>query len=322
MFARRPKISGQAVVTAMLVATVAVARADLAAGSSADAGVRAASDGGAPAPAAPSPAPAAPSAAPAAPSAAPGGPSAAPAGPSAAPAGPSAADEAARVHGFVDLADVAPGIRVDVRYAGPDNFVGRPVRGYGAARCFVTRRAAAALSRAERALEAGGHRLVVYDCYRPKRAVADFVTWAKAGPAAALTPQHNPAVPKGELLKRGYIAPRSAHSRGSTVDVTLESLASELVGRSREVTARDCRDVQGILAPDGTLNMGTTFDCFDERAHVAADVSSVALGNRELLRAALVKQGFAGYDKEWWHFSLADEPYPDQAFDFEIAPRR
>src|SRR5262249_54065332 len=157
---------------------------------------------------------------------------------------------------------VAPGIRVDVRYAGAENFVGRPVRGYGAARCLVTRRAAAALSRAERALEARGYRLVVYDCYRPQRAVDDFLAWSKAGPAGALTPEHNPVVPKGVLFKRGYIAPRSAHSRGSTVDVTLESLVSELAGRPREAsTARDCRDLQGQLAPDGTLNMGTTFDC-------------------------------------------------------------
>jgi D-alanyl-D-alanine dipeptidase len=235
---------------------------------------------------------------------------------------PSPVEEAFRAHGFVDLADVAPGIRVEVRYAGSDNFVGRPVRGYGAPRCLVTRRAAAALSRAERALETRGYRLVVYDCYRPKRAVDDLVAWSKTGPAGALTPEHNPIVPKDLLLKRGYIAPRSAHSRGSTVDVTLESLASELVGRVRAVsTARDCRDVQGQLAPDGTLNMGTTFDCFDGRAHAAAEVSPEARRNRDLLRAALEKEGFAGYDKEWWHFTLANEPYPDQAFDFEIAPR-
>jgi D-alanyl-D-alanine dipeptidase len=241
------------------------------------------------------------------------------------PTSPSSApsDEASRAHGFVDLADVAPGIRVDLRYAGADNFVGRPVRGYGAARCLVTRRAAAALSRAERALEARGYRLVVYDCYRPKRAVDDLVAWAKAGPATAVAPDHNPAVPKGELLKRGYIAPRSAHSRGSTVDVTLESLASELVGRVREIsTARDCRDVQGQLAPDGTLDMGTTYDCFDERAHAAADVSPEARKNRDLLAAALGREGFVGYSNEWWHFTLAKEPFPDTAFDFEIAPRR
>jgi D-alanyl-D-alanine dipeptidase len=236
---------------------------------------------------------------------------------------PARPDDPAHVHGFVDLADVAPGVRVDLRYAGADNFVGRPVRGYGAARCLVTRRAAAALSRVERALEARQYRLVVYDCYRPKRAVADFVAWSRRPPAGALIPEHNPRVPKGELFKRGYIASRSAHSRGSTVDVTLVSMVAELAGRLREAsTARDCREVQGRLGPDGTLNMGTTFDCFDERAHPGSDVGGEARGNRELLRAAMEKEGFAGYDKEWWHFTLAKEPYPTTDFDFEITPRR
>jgi D-alanyl-D-alanine dipeptidase len=235
---------------------------------------------------------------------------------------PARAGDDALAHGLVDLADVAPGIRIDVRYAGADNFVGRPVRGYGAARCLVARRAAAALSRIERALEPGGYRLHVYDCYRPKRAVEDFVAWSRSPPASALTPEHNPAVPKGELFKRGYIAAHSAHSRGSTVDVTLVSLASELAGQVREVsTGSDCRDVRGLLAPDGTLNMGTTFDCFDERAHPDADVPAAARQNRELLRAAMEKGGFVAYPKEWWHFTLADEPFPQKEFDFEIAAR-
>jgi D-alanyl-D-alanine dipeptidase len=247
-------------------------------------------------------------------------PAAAPA-PAAPPPSPAADDDPVRARGFVDLAEVAPGVRIDLRYAGDDNFVGRPVRGYGAARCLVTRRAAAALSRVERALEPRGYRLVVYDCYRPKRAVADFVAWSRTPPAAALTPEHNPAVPKGELFKRGYIASRSAHSRGSTVDVTLDSMATELAGRLREVsTGRDCRDVRGQLAPDGTLNMGTTFDCFDERAHPDAEVGAEARQNRDLLRAAMEKEGFAGYPKEWWHFTLAKEPFPTTDFDFEIAP--
>ena len=241
-----------------------------------------------------------------------------------APASPASAgpDDAAlpRHQRFVDLADVAPGIRVDLRYAGADNFVGRPVRGYGAGRCLVTRRAAAALARAERALEPRGYRLQLYDCYRPKRAVEDFVAWSRRGPAGARTPEHNPAVPKGELFRRGYIAPRSGHSRGSTVDVTLIAKASELVAAAPP-SSRDCREVRGARAPDGTLNMGTTFDCFDERAHANADVPPEVRGNRELLRATLEKEGFAGYDKEWWHFTLANETYPKTEFDFEIAPR-
>ena len=217
-----------------------------------------------------------------------------------APASPAArrADDPALSHGFVYLADIAPGIRVDLRYARADNFVGRPVRGYGAGRCLVTRRTAAALSRAERALEAGGYRLEVYDCYRPKRAVDDFVAWSRTGPVNARTPEHNPAVPKGELFRRGYIAPRSGHSRGSTIDVTLLSKASELVGSARAAppASPDCRAVSGPLAPDGTLNMGTTFDCFDERAHANADVPPEARRNRgPLARRPGRSEGFVGY---------------------------
>jgi D-alanyl-D-alanine dipeptidase len=244
--------------------------------------------------------------------------------PASAPAEPAArAEDPSLEHGFVDLADVAPGVRIDVRYAGADNFVGRPVRGYGAARCLVTRRAAAAISRVERALEARGYRLVVYDCYRPMRAVGDLVAWARRPPAGQRTPAHNPDVPKGELVRRGYIASRSAHARGSTVDLTLAALPPAPAGAAHApAPALDCRTVMGELAPDGTMNMGTTYDCFDEQAHGDAVVPPDVRKNRELLRAAMEKEGFVAYDKEWWHFSLASEPYPDKAFDFEIVPRR
>jgi len=225
--------------------------------------------------------------------------------------------------GFVDLAEVAPGIIVDLRYATADNFVGRPVRGYENARCLLTKAAAAALARAEGALEGQGYRLVVYDCYRPKRAVDDFVDWARTPPADARTPEHNPAVPRSELFGRGYIAARSGHSRGSTVDLTLVARSSPVAsGAPLSAGGSDCRVVRGARAPDGTLNMGTTFDCLDERAHDDADVPAEARHNRLLLRAALGKQGFVPYRKEWWHFTLADEPFPDTYFDFAIPPRR
>jgi D-alanyl-D-alanine dipeptidase len=237
------------------------------------------------------------------------------------PPEPPRADDPVHLHGFVDLADVAPGVRVDLRYAGADNFVGRPVRGYGAARCLVTRRAAAALSRVERALEARDHRLVVYDCYRPRRAVADFVAWSRTTPADAVAPEHNPNVPKGELFKRGYIASRSAHSRGSTVDVSVSPMIVEPAGRLRDDrTGRDCRDLREPLAPDGTLNMGTTFDCFDVRSHTDADVGEEARKNRALLRSAMEKEGFVAYPAEWWHFTLSNETFPSTDFDFEIGP--
>jgi D-alanyl-D-alanine dipeptidase len=219
--------------------------------------------------------------------------------------------------GFVDLADVAPDVIVDMRYAGPDNFAGRPVRGYGAPRCLLTKEAAQALAAVQRELAAFGVGLKVYDCYRPQRAVDDFVAWSRA-PGAATDPRHNPAVPKSELFQRGYIAARSGHSRGSTVDLTLVAAARQ---RPTQTTSLDCRTLEGAQAPDGSLNMGTTFDCFDERAHAAdAGASAEARRNRLLLRMAMEKHGFAPYAQEWWHFTLAREPFPRTTFDFEIRP--
>jgi zinc D-Ala-D-Ala dipeptidase len=218
--------------------------------------------------------------------------------------------------GFVDVADVAPDVVVDARYAGSDNFMGRPARGYGAARCLLTKPAARALAAAQRELAASNLGLLVYDCYRPQRAVDDFVAWARETARAANDPRHNPAVPRSELFQRGYIAARSGHSRGSTVDLTLVPTGPR---RRAAAPAGDCRVVEGRLAPDGSLNMGTTFDCFDERAHAAdAATPAEARANRARLRALLEKHGFVGYAQEWWHFTLAREPFPNTSFDFEI----
>jgi D-alanyl-D-alanine dipeptidase len=219
--------------------------------------------------------------------------------------------------GFVDLADLAPGIVVDMRYAGADNFVGRPVRGYGAARCLLTKEAARALAAVQQDLQPFGVGLKVYDCYRPQRAVDDFVAWSRA-PGPATSPRHHPAVPRSELFQRGYIAARSGHSRGSTVDLTLVPAGPR---RPALAPAPDCRTIDGAQAPDGSLNMGTTFDCFDERSHPAdAGVSAEARRNRLLLKMAMEKHGFLPYAEEWWHFTLAKEPFPRTAFDFEIQP--
>ena len=221
--------------------------------------------------------------------------------------------------GFVDLAAVAPDIVVDMRYAGADNFLGRPARGYSGARCLLTKEAAGALAAVQRELTGFGVGLKVYDCYRPQRAVDDFVAWSRA-PGPATDPRHHPGVPKAELISRGYIAARSAHSRGSTVDLTLIS-ATPLRTAGAPASAQDCRRVDGPQAPDASLNMGTTFDCFDERAHAASpDVPPEARRNRLLLKMAMEKHGFVPYAQEWWHFTLANEPFPKAAFDFEVRP--
>jgi len=219
--------------------------------------------------------------------------------------------------GFVDITDVSRDVIVDARYAGADNFLGRPARGYAAARCLLTTEAASALAAVQRDVAAFGLGLKVYDCYRPQRAVDDFVAWSRA-PGPATDPRHHPVVPRSELARRGYIAASSGHSRGSTVDLTLVPAVPKRPGAMR---ARDCASIDGPQAPDASLNMGTTFDCFDERSHVAAaGVSSEARYNRLLLKLAMEKRRFVGYPQEWWHFTLANEPFPKTVFDFEIRP--
>jgi D-alanyl-D-alanine dipeptidase len=237
-------------------------------------------------------------------------------------AGPATTPAAA---GLVDLAQVAPSVVVDMRYAGARNFVGRPVHGYRAARCLLSRAAARALGQVQRQLAPAGLGLMVYDCYRPQRAVDDFIAWAKDEGRTATKASQYPDVPKSQLFKRGYIALHSAHSRGSTVDLTLVPLP--WTARAVPPEARDCRSLDDppagrappAVSDDGSLAMGTTFDCFDERSHTdSPHISPAARHNRWLLRAAMEKQGFVNYAREWWHFTLANEPFAQTAFDFEI----
>ena len=174
-------------------------------------------------------------------------------------------------------------------------------------------------------LASEGLGLKVYDCYRPARAVADFVAWARDPRAPQHRPGFNPVVPRSELLARGYIAERSGHSRGSTVDLTLVRLQRDggAAARSSGGDAADCRTAaDGPTAPDGSVGMGTTFDCFDPRAATTAPGLPPAVrDNRARLRRAMDKRGFAPYASEWWHFTLAPEPFPDRSFDSEIQPR-
>jgi D-alanyl-D-alanine dipeptidase len=216
--------------------------------------------------------------------------------------------------GFVDLAAVAPGVLVNMRYFGDENFVGKPVRGYEAPRCLLARRAALALADAQKELALLGLAFMVYDCYRPQRAVNHFVEWAGDLRDTVTKSFHYPAVNKAVLFASGYISSRSAHSRGSTVDLTLVRMP-----RRDPYTAPDCRTLHGPTAPDGSVDMGTTWDCFDERSHtVNPGVSERARRNRFFLRDLMVKHGFVPYAKEWWHFTLGEETYPSTYFDFPV----
>jgi D-alanyl-D-alanine dipeptidase len=196
---------------------------------------------------------------------------------------------------FVDAATVVPGLNVDMRYAGSHNFVGRPIDGYQAPHCLLTRAAAAALANVARELAPRGLAITVFDCYRPVRAVANFVLWARAVADTAGKREFYPDVDKRELFANGYISSRSGHSRGSTVDLTLAT------GDGRE------------------LDMGTPFDFFSPRSWTAsASLSGEAKANRALLAAAMRRGGFRPYDREWWHFTLSHEPFPVTYFDFPV----
>ncbi len=194
---------------------------------------------------------------------------------------------------FVDAAGIVPGLAVEMRYAGSDNFVGRPIAGYEAPRCLLTPQAAQALARVQADLAPEGLGLKVFDCYRPVRAVADFAAWARDPADARMKAAYYPRTDKADLFRLGYIAERSSHSRGSTVDLTL------------------------VRRADGAeLDMGTPFDLFDEAS--ATDSGRVGPGaraNRRRLRTAMIRAGFAPYPQEWWHFTLKDEPFPATAFD-------
>lgn len=222
---------------------------------------------------------------------------------------------------FVVLSDVDPTILHDIRYVTPHNFTGEPVAGYVEPLCILTRAAADALSRAQRLLLPQGYSLKVYDCYRPQRAVNDFVAWAQDIPDQRMKSEFYPRVDKTTLFADGYIADKSGHSRGSTVDLTLVRLpaattAPYVVGQPLV----DCAAPQPVRFPDNGIDMGTGYDCFDTLSHTFAPrVQGPQLSNRLLLKDALEAQGFEFYDSEWWHFTLADETYPDTFFDFPVA---
>ena len=221
---------------------------------------------------------------------------------------------------FVALQDVDPTILQEIRYYTAHNFTGDPVEGYLAPMCILTRPAAEALARAQQDFVERGYTLKVYDCYRPQRAVDDFVAWAEDVNDRRMMAEFYPRVDKSVLFDDGYIAQRSGHSRGSTVDLTLVALPAITTGPY--VLGQplvDCTAPQSLRFADNSIDMGTGFDCFDPLAHTMNPlIEGDEHKNRLLLTEGLALQGFVNYDKEWWHFTYQPEPYPDTFFDFPI----
>ncbi len=197
---------------------------------------------------------------------------------------------------FVDAASVAPGLVVDMRYFGAENFIGRPIAGYEAPVCLLSRQAGEALGRVQAKLKTFGLGLKVFDCYRPSQAVADFVVWAKDLSDQARKAVQYPNVDKSRLFELGYIAEKSGHSRGSTVDLTLVDLAT-----------------------GAEIDMGSGYDLFDTLSWPSDPrPSAQARANRLALQAAMTGEGFRPLKEEWWHFTLNGEPYPETYFDFPV----
>jgi D-alanyl-D-alanine dipeptidase len=185
---------------------------------------------------------------------------------------------------------------IEVRYAGYHNFVGEPIDGYEAERCLLTRPAAEALARVQQELKPFGFGLKIFDGYRPARAVAQFIRWAGDPGDTRMKEEFYPDLDKRELFSKGYISKRSGHTRGSTVDLTLVTLPTRI-----------------------EVYMGTEFDFFSERSWPDdPQQPEEARANRLLLASVMKLHGFRPHPYEWWHFTLADEPFPDTYFDFPV----
>jgi D-alanyl-D-alanine dipeptidase len=201
--------------------------------------------------------------------------------------------------GFMYLDDELPTISIDLRYEGENNFLGRPVAGYENARAVLSIPAARALSKVQHELHTMGLGLEVFDAYRPQKAVDDFVSWGKNLDDKKMKKSYYPDVKKQDLFKKGYVAEKSSHSRGSTVDVTL-------IGYDKDGNIYD-------------LDMGSGFDFFGEISHPDyVDIPAQARANRLLLRTLMIKHGFKPLSEEWWHFTYEDEPFPNTYFDFPM----
>lgn len=221
--------------------------------------------------------------------------------------------------GFVFLKDVDPSIIQELRYKTNHNFLGRPVQGYGPqVECVLTKPAALALHQVQLQLQAQHLSLMVYDCYRPQLAVDDFIAWSKLPDEQSMKDEFYPRVNKADFFRLGYVAAKSGHTRGSTVDLTLVPIPpSNTQNYHAGQTLVACYAPVSQRFHDGSIDMGTGFDCMDKTAHPdSRDVTQIAIKNRKTLQAIMIKNGFVPYFAEWWHFTLKDEPYPNTYFDF------
>ncbi|MGE5398158.1 MAG: M15 family metallopeptidase [Chitinophagales bacterium] len=198
--------------------------------------------------------------------------------------------------GFVYVKEVIPTAQLDIRYYSKNNFVGSRVDGYKAPKAILTSETAEALKDVSKDLDAKGYRIKIYDAYRPQKSVNHFIRWSKDLNDTKMKAQYYPNTDKKDLFKLGYLAKKSGHSRGSTVDLTL-------------VYKKSGKEV----------DMGSSYDFLDKiSAHDSTQITAKQAQNRKILKNVMVKHGFKPLAKEWWHYTLINEPYPDTYFDFNI----
>ncbi|MGE5391248.1 MAG: M15 family metallopeptidase [Deltaproteobacteria bacterium] len=198
--------------------------------------------------------------------------------------------------GFVYVKEMVPSAELDIRYYGSNNFTGRPVAGYQAPVAILTIETTRALADASKDLAGQGYSFKIFDAYRPQKAVNDFIRWAKEPDEERMKSRFYPRIEKKDLFSLGYLALKSGHSRGSTVDLTLMD----------KKTGKE-------------VDMGSSFDFLDPiSAHGSSDITPVQTANRQLLKSIMEKHGFKSYSGEWWHYTLINEPYPNQYFDFDV----
>ena len=199
--------------------------------------------------------------------------------------------------GFVVLADYVPHIVQEIRYYSTYNFIGERIDGYEEPCALLTKEAARALKSVSNEMIVHGYRLKIFDAYRPACAVKHFVLWGIEDQDIRMKPYFYPDLQKQELFEKGYIAKKSSHSRGSTVDLTLLDMST-----------------------GGELDMGSPFDLFSVVSHPDyKGITEQQYENRMMLQRVMVRSGFEPIDCEWWHFTLKDEPYPDTYFEFPVS---
>jgi D-alanyl-D-alanine dipeptidase len=198
--------------------------------------------------------------------------------------------------GFSYVSEIDATIKKELRYGTSNNFIGKPIDGYLKDSLIISTPAAKALKEIQTKLMLSGLSLKIFDAYRPQQAVDHFVRWAKVMNDTLMKQLYYPDVQKSELFTLGFIASKSGHTRGSTVDLSIVDVKT-----------------------NKELDMGSSYDFFGEKSHpFYKKITEAQMKNRMLLRTIMIKNGFIPYDNEWWHFTLKDEPYPTTYFNFLI----